>query len=236
MSGVPKTIGILGGMGPEASLYFYRVLIRQAHETYGAIQDQDFPPIIIYNLPLRGFDEQGIVEPDLVRDQLIAGVQRLERAGADLVIIACNTVHVFQAEMQEALSIPLLSIVDETLAEARNNRYAKPGLLTSASSRQYQLYSAGAEKLGLTPIGASDTEQATLDGIILRVMAGEQGVDEARQLQAITERMVHDGADTIILGCTELPLAAAGAEFRVSVLNANEIIIARALQMAYGVK
>ncbi|MCD4705270.1 hypothetical protein K8R66_04310, partial [bacterium] len=68
-----KTIGILGGMGPSASANLYKKIIELAQKELQAEQDTDYPPMVIYNLPLFGFDETGIVDEELVQDQLIKG-------------------------------------------------------------------------------------------------------------------------------------------------------------------
>ena len=109
-----KTIGVLGGMGPAASATLYANMIEYAQSKYNAVQDTDYPPIIIYSLPLSGFDETGITDENLVKKQLIKGVQILEDAGCDSIVIACNTVHVFHDDMQKAVTIPVLHIVEET--------------------------------------------------------------------------------------------------------------------------
>ena len=72
-----KTIGVLGGMGPEASADFYQRVIAIFQKQFGAVQDTDYPPMLIYSLPLTGFDETGIVDATVVLGQLIAGVQKL---------------------------------------------------------------------------------------------------------------------------------------------------------------
>jgi len=216
-------------MGPEASAYFYHLLIRMAHTTYAAVQDSDFPPVLIYNLPLEGFDERGIVDAEAVRDQLICGVQKLESAGADLVIIACNTVHVFQESMQAQIRIPLLSIVDETVAEVCSRGYKAVGLLTSASTRAHNLYTDKLVVRGVCPVVVNPAQQEQLDAVILHVMAGVQGAEDGAVLQEISGALYARGAEAIILGCTELPLAASQVGAAISVLNANEIIIDCAL-------
>ena len=109
-----KTIGVLGGMGPGASANLYMEIIKYSQHKYNAIQDTDYPPIIIYSLPLDGFDETGITNIKLVEDQLVVGVKKLEAAGCDLIIIGCNTVHILYEKMQAAVKIPILNIVEET--------------------------------------------------------------------------------------------------------------------------
>lgn len=228
-----KTIGILGGMGPEASAYFYNLLIKLAHTKYGAVQDTDFPPIIIYNLPLFGFDETGITDEKLVEDQLVAGVKKLESAGSDFILIACNTVHKLQPVMQAALHVPILGIIDETVHEAVRKGYRKVGLLTSESTNRMGLYVSKLQEHGIDSIAANAIEQEKLNQIILHVMSGTHDDADDRTIRDIAAGFVERGADAIILGCTELPLAVGRAEFPVPLLNSNEIITDRALSVAF---
>jgi aspartate racemase len=124
-----KTIGVLGGMGPEASSNLYGKIIKYSQQEYGAVQDFDYPPIIIYSLPLLGFDETGIVDENLVKQQLIAGVKKLESAGSDLIIIGCNTVHFYYEEMQAAVKVPIFNIIEETKKKVLAYSYKKSWLI-----------------------------------------------------------------------------------------------------------
>ncbi len=116
-----KTIGILGGMGPGASANLYQTIISIAQKKYGAEQDYDFPPMVIYSLPLIGFDETGITEPESVKKQLVEGVKKLEKAGCDFIIIACNTVHIYQKNMQKAINIPIVSMIEQAVKKAKKS-------------------------------------------------------------------------------------------------------------------
>jgi len=80
-----KTIGILGGMGPVASANMYNKIISQAQKQLGAVQDIDYPLIILYSIGLEGFDETGIKDYAKVEKQLVAGVKHLEKCGAEII-------------------------------------------------------------------------------------------------------------------------------------------------------
>jgi len=228
-----KTIGILGGMGPEASAYFYNMLIKLAHKKYGAVQDTDFPPILIYNLTLFGWDETGITNAALVEKQLIQGVKKLELAGSDFIIIACNTVHIFYDAMQNAVNIPILNIVDETVDETVRKGYMSVGLLSSESTNKTGLYKNKLEEHGIKVFSVSDEQQEMLNKIILHVMAGEQGSSDVVVATKIINDLISQGAEAIILGCTELPLAINQTNVSIPLFNSNEIVIDRALSVAF---
>lgn len=228
-----EMIGILGGMGPEASAYFYHLLIEIAQEKYNAVQDTDYPPVVIYNMPVKDFDETGIRDEESVRRQLIDGVRKLESFGAKYIVIACNTVHQFYAEMQEAVSVPIINIVTETAAAAHGRGYKKVLLLTSESTNRLNLYKNACSAVGLESISVDEPTQKELNSIILHVMAGSQGREDVQAVDAIVRRL-EGGVDAILLGCTELPLAVREGDLDIPVINSNRVILESVLEKVYS--
>src|SRR3989338_835754 len=123
-----KVIGILGGMGPEATACLYLKIIKIFQERYGAKYDADFPKIFICNLPLPDVVETADTS-NRVRDCLVKAVQELASVGVDFIAIPCNTVSYFQREVREAVSIPVLSLPEEVAKVVRSKRFKKVGLL-----------------------------------------------------------------------------------------------------------
>ena len=229
-----KTIGILGGMGPEASANLYKKTIKYAQYQYGAIQDYDYPPMIIYSMPLEGFDETGIADPKLVKKQLVDGVKKLESAGCDLIIMVCNTVHVFYEEIQKVVKIPILNIVEETLKCVKKDRYKKVGLFTSQSTTESHLYQRKFEKKGVKVIEPSKEQQKVLNQVIETVMGGKQGDADIIALKEVAQLFVKDGAEAIVMGCTEIPLAINQTNTDIKLFDTIEIIVKSAVD--YSVK
>jgi aspartate racemase len=225
-----KTIGILGGMGPLASANLYHKIIKIAQEEHHAEQDTDFPPMIIYNLPLFGFDETGFANPTLVKGQLIAGVKKLESAGSDFIIIACNTVHHFYQDMQDAIKIPIISIIKEAAKVADEKGLKVVGLLSSESTNKLKIYQKVLDDYAIKTLSVTDQQQKLLNEIILHVMSGTQGKAEKTCLQTIIDDLCKQGAQGVILGCTELPLAICQDDVSVALLDSTEIIAKSALQ------
>ena len=180
-----KTIGILGGMGPIASATLYARILSYSQQNYGAVQDSDYPPIVINSLTLDGFDETGIVNPELVKKQLIEGVVKLEKAGCHLIIIGCNTVHIFYKEMQNSVKIPILNIVEETKNEVLAHRYRTVGLFASESTLKTKLYQNIFSKSGIITITANANQQKILNLVIEHVMGGNQKVQDIIALKEI---------------------------------------------------
>jgi len=231
-----KTIGVLGGMGPAASANLYTHMIHKSQIDYHAEQDTDYPEMIIYSLALEGFDETGFVDSEQVKEQLTKGVKKLETAGADFIVIACNTVHHFYDEMQEAVSVPILNILNVTAEAVKRHEYSTVGLLSSSSTRDYKIYEKAFEKQGLKTISLTDVEQERIDKVILHVMSGSENTDDIAKMKIICNRLIDEGAEAIVLGCTELPLAISQNDLNIPVFDSTAILSETALKKAYNYK
>ena len=201
---------------------------------YGAVQDSDYPPIHIYSLPMEGFDETGIKDEELVKKQLIEGVKVLEKADSDLIIIACNTVHIFYKEMQEAVNIPIFNIVEKTFKKVNEHKYEKVGILGSESTINLKLYEDYFNNKGIETISPDRDQQKVLNSIIERVMGAHQGTEDIILLKDIIRDFVKKGAEAIILGCTELPLAINQTHTDVKLFDTIEIIVHSAVDHSLG--
>jgi aspartate racemase len=228
-----KTIGILGGMGPMASANLYKKIVEIAQHEFGAEQDCQFPPILIYSLPLTGFDETGFVDKKLVCKQLVTGVKKLETSGADFIIIACNTVHYFQKQLQKSVKISIVSIIDEAISEVKESKLKMVGLLTSDSTRALRIYENKLDKEKIHSISVSDNQQKQINGLILDIMGGNVTKKDKQKLFSIADDLVTKGAQGVIIGCTELPLIINGDDMSIKTFNTLEIIARKALRIAY---
>ena len=227
-----KTIGVLGGMGPVASANLYMKIIKYAQHKYNAVQDSDYPPIIIYSLSLLGFDETGIVDKELVKKQLIEGVKKLESAGCDLIIIGCNTVHVFYDEMQAAVKIPIFNITEETKKIVLKFGYKKVGLFASESTNKLGLYQEKFKTSGIEVISPNQAQQEILNNVIKHVMGGNQKIDDIIALKGIAADYLKQGAEAIVMGCTEIPLAINQSHTDIKLFDTIEIIIQSAVDFS----
>jgi aspartate racemase len=200
------------------------------------VQDSDYPPIIMESLAMTGFDETGIVDENLVKSQLIDGVKKLELAGADFVIIACNTVHIFHEQMQSAVKIPILHIVGETKNKVLEAGFKKVGLFSSETTNKLGLYQNNFKQSGIEVVLADDNQQKQLNNVIENVMAGKQGADDVAVLQEILDNYVKQGAEAIILGCTEIPLAINQADTSIKLFDTLQIIAESAVDFSLNAK
>lgn len=222
-------------MGAAASADFYTRVVKLAQQNYKAEQDTDFPAMLIYNLPLSGFDETGFVDPEIVKAQLAAGVKKLEAAGSQFIVIPCNTVYHFYSEMQAAVGIPILNIIEVTAAAVKRAGYHTVGLLNSQSTKQYSLYENAFSAQDIATLSTTDLEQEKVNQVILHVMSGTQGKADIEALQSIISRYAQAGAQALVVGCTELPLAITQADSSLPLFNSSVLLAEAALRYSYQV-
>ncbi len=219
-------------MGPEASAKYYNDVLKICQQKYNATQDNEYPIIILYNLPLEDFDENGNFIEETATKQLEVAAQSLEKAGADFVVIVCNTIHALHSSVQKSVSIPVLSLIKEVAKKVVEKNHKKVGLLTSESTKHHQLYVTELAQHQVESIETNEAEQAALNNVILQVMGGKNTDIETEQIKKIIGRMVGDGAESVILGCTEIPLAISQADTDVMVFDSTKILAEAALEYA----
>jgi aspartate racemase len=220
-----RVIGVLGGLGPWATLDLFEKILRQMPVE----RDQDHLRIIIDNnpkIPDRSPAITGAGEDPT--PALVATAQNLERAGADFIVIPCNTAHYFYDAIRSAVRIPVLHIMDETAAAAA----AVPGLrvlgvLATAATMAAQLFHRACAPRGIEVIGPDAGDQDIVSRAIYGVKAGRMGEEVTRELTGVAARLVARGAQALVLGCTELPFVLKPQDVPVPLFDSN-LILARA--------
>lgn len=196
-------IGVLGGMGPESTAYTYVRMIRYCQEKYGAVRDSDYPPILIYSLPIPDVMEQEGNEEEIL-PLLRQGILKLKDAGAEFCIVPCNSIQKFVPKLRE--NTAMLSIVEETLKEANNSSIKKWALLGTNATVKSRIYQEAFGKAGFDIITPSDAEQAKVTEAIMTILSGKN-FDKARKilLDALGS-LKSRGVGGAILACTDLPI------------------------------
>lgn len=198
-----KTIGILGGMGPEATAELYLRLIRIFQQEYGAKYDDDFPEIIIINLPIPDVVEKP-TEEKRVEQMLVAAAQKLQTMGADIIAVPCNTVMSFLPSLQRAVSIQILNPVEEAAADVKRLGMATVGIIATEMTLSNQLYQEQMQETRFLIPDKKAQQQTTK--IIMNILAGQKRDDDKMLLLDLIKTLKNSGAEKVILGCTELPL------------------------------
>jgi aspartate racemase len=203
-----KTIGILGGMGPEATAHFFSLIIK--HTAAG--KDQDHIPALIYNLPqiperTAAILGQGPSPVPLLRK----GLRTLARAGADFIVIPCITAHAFLPDIRRASPVPVLSLLDITLADSLEKipGLKRAGLLASTGTVRSGLFNKTFAESGVQIVTPSEREQSRLMEAIFGRRGIKAGFTEGGSRKTVLDlacRLVKRGSEAIIAGCTEIPL------------------------------
>jgi len=202
---MPRTVGVLGGMGPLAGAVFTQYLV----ELTPVSTDQEHIPVLLINDP--GIpDRTAYILGTSTRSplpQLVQHARKLEQMGAELIAIPCNTVHVFWSEIARAVSIPVLNILDETVRRIESEEGSRRiGLLATKGTVKAGLYQQGLDDADCELVLPSDELQHRVQSII-KAVKGNQDRSVLRQMlrEAVLE-IQNTGADRVILGCTELSL------------------------------
>lgn len=199
-----KTIGILGGMGPLATVKLFEKIVHASD----ASKDQDHIPIIIDSnskIPDRtsyilGGDHSPI-------DQLVKSAKRLENAGADFLIMPCNTAHYFYGEIVKSINIPFLNMIEETAKHIKEEwDFQEVGLLATSGTYKSKVYEDAFNKYDLKVINPSEEDYKQVMDLIYNI---KMGIDQENLdgFYRTMEKMGKKGADLFILGCTELSVA-----------------------------
>lgn len=216
-------IGMIGGLGPESTLDYYRMLI----EKHSAMAEEDKnPEIVIYSVDLYKFMELfGKGDMAAAADQLVAAAESLRMAGADFGFISANTPHIVFDQIRSRSPIPLISIVEETCKAVAERGIKRIGFIGTRFSMRSGFYQKEFDSKGIRVIVPGDDEQEYIHHKLVTEIELGVFLDETRNdLLRIIERMKReDSIEGVILGCTEFPLILTKDEFGIPFFNTSEI-------------
>ena len=200
-----KTIGIIGGMGPLATADLFRKIVCHTK----ASCDQAHIPILIDNntaIPDRTAALLYGGEDPL--PQMKKSARWLEQGGADCLIMPCNTAHNYHAALQKEVSIPILNMIELTCEALKVRGIDCVGLLATTGTVQTGIYQSIADRYGIRLFTPDETGQAAVMDMIYRGVKAGAGEYDTSVVESAVNNLFSAGAQTMILGCTELPLAA----------------------------
>lgn len=200
---MPQTLGILGGLGPMATVYFYDMLVRHTKATC----DQDHLDVIISSRASTPDRTSYILGQSTENpfDIMARDAQRLVTFGADVLAIPCNTAHYFYDRLNETISVPILNMVEETVLEAKARGCCRVGILATSGTVQTGTYSRMCERHGLEFVCPDESHQQDLMNVIYGDIKQGKRPDMARFF-AVADSLKREGCIRVILGCTELSI------------------------------
>lgn len=199
-------IGIIGGMGPRASAKILEEIIKYSNQKYKATKESDYPPIILYNLPIKGSDETGFRNKKIAKQKLKKIVNKLSLADCDIIIMACNSAHYFYDYLQSSTSKSMISIVNEVKKEVLSRRLGTVGLLATNTTINSKLYHNKFLDSQIQIILPNKNEQRIITNIIYKIENFKEIKKDFLSLMNISKRLKDRGAEGVIIGCTELPI------------------------------
>ncbi len=227
-----KTIGLIGGMSWESSSEYYRIINKTVKERLGGLHSAE---CIMYSADfgeIENLQHQGRWEE--LTELMINFAQRLERAGADFIVICTNTMHKVAEEIENSIHIPLLHIADATAEKIIEKGLGKPGLLGTSFTMEEDFYKKRLkEKHNIEVIIPSRTDREVIDSVIYNELCrGTIDQSSKEKYKEIITRLISDGADGVILGCTEIPLLIGEEDVEIPVFDTTTIHAESAVEFA----
>lgn len=201
-----KTVGIIGGLGPETTSEFYLDVVFSCQKKDGTTR----PPIIISSVPLPYKIEEDLILRSEGAERYIPFLtkeaQRLEKEGADFIVMPCNSLHVFIQEIRSAVKIPVLSIVEETVKFLKQENMNKVGIVSTSATIKNKLYENAFADSGIEYVVPNELQQAKMGRFILNLVVGQQKNRDREELINIINDFEDKDLDCVILACTDLQL------------------------------
>ncbi len=224
---------MLGGMGPDATVDFMSKVIAMTV----AESDQDHIHMIVDHNPKVPNRQCAIRHDDpVVGRELAAMAVRLERAGADFLVMVCNSAHAFLEPMRQATAIPFISIIDVSIAEIAKvlPGARQVGVLATDGLLETGIFQHALAAAGYTPVLPANGDIRQLMTSIQRIKAGDRS-DEVRQsMAALARTLVTGGAEIVIAGCTEIPLVLGADDLSVPLVASTDVLARRTVELATG--
>jgi len=226
-----KTIGILGGMSAASTQTYYRELCHLTRARLGGLHSPE--------LLIRSVDFATIEALQMQGEWAAAGAilnneaKALERGGAQLIILATNTMHKLANQMMAGVGVPFIHIADATANAINKRGLQRPGLMATAFTMQQAFYTDRLVAAGLMPVLPNFADQAQTHRIIYDELCKDITTDEsAATYIAIAKRLAESGADCLILGCTEVGMLLNQGNVAIPVFDTTLIHCAAALDWA----
>lgn len=227
-----KIIGLIGGMGPYASSYFYNLLLKKSGEIYHSANNNDYPEILLDSVPVPDFisDTQHLVS---ARRMLISRVERLNDFGCSTIAMVCNTGHILYEDLSSRSKAEFVSLIDIIAKQAQKLDLKKVGVLATQTTIRLKLYDKVLLAFGIEVFYPVGRAQKMYEKIIRSVIAGRAAIFPKKLFQMTKEFVENNKLDGVILGCTELPLVFPKYRFN-NIIDGLDVLAKELLIRYYG--
>jgi len=233
MSGM-KTIGLIGGMSWESTADYYREINQGVKRALGGLHSARLALYSVDFAPMEQLQHAGDWKGAAA--VLVDAARRVEVAGADFIVLCTNTMHKLADEISNAVDIPMLHIADATADELRRHGIRKVGLLGTAFTMEQDFYRGRLEQAhGLEVIVPAAGDRAIVHDIIYKELClGRIEAASRAKYQRIISSLAEQGAQAVILGCTEIGLLISQHDTDVPLFDTTRIHARRAVELALG--
>lgn len=225
-----KTLGIIGGVGPQTTSKVYLSLIELIRNNGG----DKYPPILIYNLPFPFIIETEVIVQGINSEKmlpyLIDGANILEKGGADFGILPCNTLHKYINEIRQSVKFPFLSILEETVLELKSRKISTVGILATESTIQSKIYEDVLKENKINILYPTKTEQDSINNVIVELLNGVISLKHSQTIESVCRSLSEKGAGSVLLACTDLQLAISDVNSPIPVIDTTEVLIQAAFR------
>jgi len=228
-------IGILGGMGPEATLDLFQKIIKNTK----AVRDQDHLRVVIDNNPKTPDRTPAILgSGENPLPMMIETAKNLERAGADFIVIPCVSAHYFINQLREGIVIPVISIIEEVAVEIERRLpgIKRTGLIATTGSIRAGLFQDRLREIGVEVLVPLPKDQ---ENLVMSAIYGESGIKAGflsrknkEKILRASNTLIEKGAQGIIGGCTEVPLVLQQSDIEAPFLDSLNILALSAIRIA----
>jgi len=228
-----RKIGLIGGMSFESSAVYYRMVNEAVRERLGALHSAE---VLMHSIDFQTIvDLQKAGRWDEAANRLSDVARGLERAGADCVLICTNTMHLIADAVQAAVGVPLINIIDETALRLKAAGSQRPLLLATRYTMEHGFYAERMRAHGLEVMVPDAAGRTLTHNVIFDELCAGKVLKTSREaLIALIERAKADGADAVILGCTEICLILDPARLPLPGFDSTAIHAEAAVEFALG--
>jgi len=228
-----KTIGMIGGMSWESSIEYYRLVNEGVKSQLGGLHSAQ---CLMYSVDFEEIERyQHAGDWEKATEVMIAAARRLESGGADFVLICTNTMHKMAREVQAAIGIPLLHIVDATVVSIKSRNIHKVGLLGTRFTMEGEFYSGRLKAHGLDVVIPNQTDREIVHRVIYQELVLGKIIPESRQeFRRIIQNLQEEGAEGIVLGCTEIGLLIKEEDTYLPIFDTTRLHAQAAVDVALG--
>jgi aspartate racemase len=226
-----KIVGVMGGMGPEATADFFARVIALTP----ARKDQEHLRIIIDNNPKIPDRTEAILTDDSsLVSVLVETAWNLERAGADFIAIPCNTAHFFYDDLVKEISVPVLHMIREVVGAVKSSLPGcrQVGLIATTGTASSGLYQREFEEAEIEVIAPDPQAQSRIMKAIMGIKAISGKNAARKEIMRAANRLIEQGAQALVLGCTDVPLVIRAGDFIVPVFDSTGILAEATVKFA----